>query len=706
MDGYRFNAIGYLKASPDGTKLAIAHNTISNIPNRQSPGGLLIYDFDAATGIVTNEASLNIDNGNPYGVEFSPSNDILYASIDFIDGNTPPRPSIISQFDLTAADISASRFDIASNSSGALQLAPNGKIYHSNFGNTSLNAIDNPNGLGVNSNFIPNAQPLAGRISTFGLPPFIQSLFNETIDIINSDNSLSTDIALCEGNSFTFRVPLFSGATYSWFFDNGTTEIQLACNTEECALINAQQNSEGIYRVEIDRMDGSCPAEGFGFVSVNPLPIANNTRLIQCDVDEGDSTDGFALFNLTQAVAAVTENVNELVIEFFESLDDIANETPIDNFESYRNIDAFNQIILVRITNSNNCQNVAELELNVQPTVTSLPVIGPFFSCEVNPNDGVIEGSFNLDEIRINNYPATLDITFYRNLIDASLERNSISGDNFISESSTVFVRIENAYQCQSIEQFDLIVDPAPQFEFPEEITLCLNQLPLEVLGPLDFDLYNWFRINPDGTETLEFIDFDFEIFEIGEYRLEVGQIFNSFGVFRTCFNSRTFIVVPSNIATITDIEVRDILSNNTIRITVEGEGDYEYAINDINGPYQDSPLFENVPPGFSTVFIRDKNGCGIVQEIVSVIGVPNFFTPNGDSINDRWQLIGLSEQFQENSFIFIFDRFGKLLAQVDPSGLGWDGIFNGRPLPSSDYWFRIQLVDGRDFTGHFSLKR
>jgi gliding motility-associated-like protein len=58
---------------------------------------------------------------------------------------------------------------------------------------------------------------------------------------------------------------------------------------------------------------------------------------------------------------------------------------------------------------------------------------------------------------------------------------------------------------------------------------------------------------------------------------------------------------------------------------------------------------------------------------------------------------------------IYIFDRFGKLLKQLSPMSEGWDGSYNGNPMPSNDYWFRIEYTENnvkKEFRGHFSLKR
>jgi gliding motility-associated-like protein len=123
-------------------------------------------------------------------------------------------------------------------------------------------------------------------------------------------------------------------------------------------------------------------------------------------------------------------------------------------------------------------------------------------------------------------------------------------------------------------------------------------------------------------------------------------------------------------------------------------------------GPFQTSNLFENVISGIHEVYISDKNGCGIVSKTIAVIGIPKFFTPNGDGQNDFWTIKGINGTFSSKSIIYIFDRYGKLLKQLLPSSQGWDGTINGALMPADDYWFTLKLEDGRETKGHFSLKR
>ncbi|WP_405410190.1 T9SS type B sorting domain-containing protein [Maribacter sp. Asnod1-A12] len=147
----------------------------------------------------------------------------------------------------------------------------------------------------------------------------------------------------------------------------------------------------------------------------------------------------------------------------------------------------------------------------------------------------------------------------------------------------------------------------------------------------------------------------------------------------------------------------------NNIEFFIDGDGDYEYAIND--GVFQDNPIFMNVPPGINTVVINDKNGCGITDPIeFLVVGYPKFFTPNGDGINDNWNIEGI--ETLSNTVVFIFDRYGKLLKQLGATD-SWDGNYNGQQMPSTDYWFRFEyeeqeesLLVAKTRKTHFSLKR
>ncbi|MGC4041564.1 MAG: choice-of-anchor L domain-containing protein [Flavobacterium sp.] len=171
------------------------------------------------------------------------------------------------------------------------------------------------------------------------------------------------------------------------------------------------------------------------------------------------------------------------------------------------------------------------------------------------------------------------------------------------------------------------------------------------------------------------------------------------------CTKVKTFTVVGSEIATITNIVTNDFSDVNSVEIVATGSGNYEYSIDGIN--FQDSPIFTNLGDLIYTAYVRDKNGCGTISQEFYLIQIPKFFTPNGDGYNDYWNIKGIKPLSPNaNSRITVFDRYGKLIKQFSPISVGWNGTYNGKLMPADDYWFTIELRDGRSTKGHFTLKR
>ena len=283
----------------------------------------------------------------------------------------------------------------------------------------------------------------------------------------------------------------------------------------------------------------------------------------------------------------------------------------------------------------------------------------------------------------------------------------------FNTTTQTVTATVTNPLNttCVITKNIEFVVNPLPLFERADNTSIvCLNLDPIPI-GVKASDsrsyTYTWTRNGTAFPTNVSGVDSTILIGLGGEYEVTAKTTDGT-----NCTKSLKFTINESKIATVLrkDIVVKDLTkdNNNTITILTEtlGIGDYEYAIDDSTGPYQDEPLFEKVRPGIHTIYVRDKNDCGIAKIEVSVIGFKKFFTPNGDGYHDKWKILGIRADFQAKTKVYIFDRYGKLIKELDPLTDGWDGNFNGRPMPASDYWFRINLEDGREFKSHFSLIR
>lgn len=238
------NTIGYLKASPDGSKLAMAGFT----------SVVEVFEFNAATGIVTNPRIITGNPNNitgPYGVEFSGNSKLLYVSESY--NNNGSGAYYVFQYKIDIPNIADSRIAIDSgysNTAGALQLGPDDNIYIAYDQQPYLGAITKPNiegrGCGHIKQYV-NLPP--GVTSGVGLPASVAG-YKRTL--------LGKDTILCEGEQVVARVNL-PGTTFLW--QDGST------------LDSLVMNAPGLYWVEINH--NNCIYRDSINVVWRPRPVVN-----------------------------------------------------------------------------------------------------------------------------------------------------------------------------------------------------------------------------------------------------------------------------------------------------------------------------------------------------------------------------------------------------------------------------------------------
>ncbi|WP_179333119.1 T9SS type B sorting domain-containing protein [Winogradskyella costae] len=576
--------------------------------------------------------------------------------------------------------------------------------------NSESDANINVNALGNIFNNATANEIIYVRVENLTSGCYILNNFEINVSTLTNFNT-ATDYNICDDDldgddqngisTFDFNVKSqeiidgIAGTNYDISYYLNQADAETSTSSLPLNYRNAAPTPNEIF-VRIEDLDSGCIGFTSFNINVDPIPVANNVALLQCDED--GIPEGFTTFNITQASDEITEGNPNSTIEYYLSQIDAENQENAIDGNSFDNF--FNpQIIYTRVTNtSSNCINFSEISLEVSTTATNNA------SIQLCDTDGIEDGimEFNLSTVDDTIFPNSIDdfiLTYYETYEDALLESNALSDlfTNTVAYNQTIYGRLENANACYGISEIELTVFKLPNIETTFETQYCLNFFPetITINGGLIDDIpnnyyYEW--STGEDTSTIE-------VNAPGTYNVRVT---NTNG----CFKDRSVTVLASNIATVTNIEVVDATQNNTITVFVSGEGDYEYALDEINGPYQNATTFEDVAPGLYTVYIRDKNNCGVTDALVSVIGFPKFFTPNADDKNDYWQVKGISSLFQSNSSVLIFDRYGKLIKELDPLSVGWDGTFNGELMPNSDYWFKVKLQDGRTFTNHFTLKR
>jgi len=240
--------IGYLKASPNGRKLALG---ISHY----LPSIAEIYDFDNSTGKVSNPVTINFPFWGPYGISFSPDNSKLYTAIA---DNTY---GALYQFDVSSGDpteIIASQTLLGNlNNLGALQIGPDAKIYIAHYGVIAV--INNPNNPGMSCNFQDSVINLGVNYCGAGFPNFI-----DAYDPIIS-NSFS--VPLCNFSAYTLNAD--TGSNYQWA-NNDTTQM-------------SQVNEYGNYSVTFINSEGCKEIDTFHVTPATQTVVNFLQDIAVCD---------------------------------------------------------------------------------------------------------------------------------------------------------------------------------------------------------------------------------------------------------------------------------------------------------------------------------------------------------------------------------------------------------------------------------------
>ena len=466
-------------------------------------------------------------------------------------------------------------------------------------------------------------------------------------------------------------------------------------------------NSQTIWvRVE-STLDNSC----FGFktfnVVVEALPTANPINALNLIRHCDDSQDGVFGFDTSGIQATVLNGQIGVNVKYFRA-NGAQLSTPLPN-PFFVNA---TETITIKVAN-NNTQTGGQPCFDSETLQFIVDDLPEAFAISPNSTSTCDEEINPVDQNGIHTFDTA---SFQATILGSQTGMNIyyFDGNNnplinpfqnqFTTATQNITVIVENPINTTCTAQLTIpfIVHPTPKIDLEENIIICLpaTQALLDA-GILDGSptsdyQFHWYTnnvLNGFTTPTLT-------VNTPGTYSVDVTNIFG-------CIKTRVITVTSSEAPTIQSIDVVDLAEINTITVNVTGLGDYEFALDDVSGPYRDSNFFDNVPMGLHEVYVRDKNGCGSVGPItVAVLGIPHYFTPNGDGYNDYWNVKGVSAQFNYLSTIYIFDRFGKLLKQIGTTGLGWDGTFNGHPMPADDYWYNIKFEDGRSAKGHFTLKR
>jgi len=557
--------------------------------------------------------------------------------------------------------------------------------------------------------------------TSFFIAPFSDS--NQSVSKLSlcDDSSVGTDadglveIDLTQKEAEILNGQNSVGVEFTYFTDSSYQNEIL-----DPTKYQNRNQTETIYVVVSNATNNLCTSETQFDLEVYELPaVSPMVELKQCD----DDLDGFSAFNLNEVLAEISSNYTDETITFHESqADAIAGINAIENRITYLNQVVSSDVIYARAENANGCFKTSKVNLVVTTTQIPSAFLLDFYACDVSEN-GISIFDFSGAQAEIEAlFPIGQDlvIRYYRTQEDALAEIDPIEDISDYTNVGSPYlehinVRVDSKIDNDCIglgAHINLYVEPLPEFEVESPQIVCSSDPTFTVvLDPIESTTtenfnYSWVF---GGVEISTAPTFEASI--PGTYSVTLTKTDGT-----GCSMTKDIFVNASELSTITaeDVSVVQLSDNNSITIDNSGNnlglGDYDFALDQISGPYQDKPYFDHIGSGKHTLYVQDKKGCGIAQLDVFIMGFPKYFTPNGDGFNDTWNLEGLGYEYTTDSRVYIFDRYGKLLKELNPRGEGWNGLFGGEKLRSSDYWFVAELfnVNGTidTYRGHFSLKR
>jgi large repetitive protein len=614
------------------------------------------------------------------------------------------QPNAIITYHTTATDAEAGTAGIA-NPANYLSLASPQTIY--------VRIEDSVTECYNTSNFTLTVYPL----------PHFSNPQNLDINLTECDQS-GNNSGTAVFNLTTHNQMLTSrlaGKIITYHTTQGNAETGINEITNPLAYTNIA-NPQTIFMRLTDTATG-CHNIGSFMLNVILPPVFNNPQNINLDLETCDDTtaDGLAQFDLTVHQAMLLGTQTGAIISYhFTQQEAQAGNNLISNPSAFSNTQN-PQTIYMRIEHAaTDCYSTEQFNVTVNP----LPVFNNPQSISLNPEecdaDSVDDQSyiFNLDKhISLLKDNQDVSVSFYTSQANADAGISAISNTSAFRNTvnpQIIYIRFtNNATGCYSILPFTITVTELLDAGNPDDLYLCddyetgqnifnlaLNDAAMKNGQPNTSVSY--YSTLQDAQNRTNRLPSQYQNIQPYTQQTIWARLDNVGGCWGHDIKSFTI-----NILQLPDIEFTFTVSDftydqNSISVNIANPENFMYSLDGLT--FQESPVFTDLKAGLYTVYIRSLNRCKTVNKEVVVLNYPKFFSPNNDGHNDNWHIPFIS-RFPKSK-IYIFDRYGKLITGYNGMHPGWDGTYNGNRLPATDYWFVLELEDGRTIKSHFSLIR
>ncbi|MEL1244100.1 T9SS type B sorting domain-containing protein [Flavobacterium sp. DGU11] len=567
--------------------------------------------------------------------------------------------------------------------------------------------------------FTINIYPVPEMLRNEDLPPGTPLEIVECDDDGNDDGFTAFNLRVFED----MLIGTQNGVALTYYLDynNALNGVQPVDNPQ--AFVNTS-SPQTVYARMTYTATGCFVTENLTIRTDVDMPTGIPAALALCD----DANNGVREFDLTQNDDAISNGDENTVVTYYATKEDAENETnPLPGL--YQNEAPYTaQTIWARLEGNDGCfrYGITSFTISVYrlPEMmrnNEFPVGTPLQTTQCDSDDANdISTTFDLTvfEDMLEGSQANITFTYYRTADDMLTGANPIgTPQNYRNTSNpqTVYIRMTNSVTgCYTNETLTIVIDTMITTGTPDNLFKCDNGTGLAV-----FDLsqnnalikdgrpgsvVNYYASEEDAESQQNPLPYFYRNQQPYASETVWARLSGTDGCYRygiAPFSINILPVPEINYA----VDVKDFTQNSnriTLSMTEASITDYEFSIN--GGDFSVEPFFDGLEPGVYKIRIRSKDGCSDTETLVPVLNYPKFFTPNGDGINEVWNVFFI--YFFPDATVNIFDRYGKLIKSYLGKEMGWDGTYNGYRLPSTDYWFEVVFTSGRKIKGHFSMIR
>lgn len=573
---------------------------------------------------------------------------------------------------------------------------------------------------GVDANGIPLLIGASGQGVGSSLDPTVQNTECICQEPTYSIDNLATGI--CDGDTAKIKLRLAGVAPFNVYYTSSLSGTQSVMN------LNADSLEFKVYQTETIQIDSvsdavcSTSITNSVSITVTTLPTISGT---------GDERCGTGNIDLTASTSAGTINwYNDLLGGVSQGTGTTFNIPSLANTTTYYaqsfangcgsqriSIDAtIHPIPFVELGNDttlcqgnkltldakystptysvlwdNGVNTIANLQtIDVSTTSTHTVEVSTQYCSDkdtimITVQDNPVV-NFGLDTTLCEGQSMTLDASNF----NVTYKWNTGDIDRLLEVSSTGLyaVLVTNEYNCIAFDSITITVSNLPSIDLGNDTTICKgSELMLDV-GTSLYDII-WNTNEVSQRIYVSYNDTYFVRVSSSEY----------------CFDEDT-ITISTQAPPIVNLG-EDFEINEGETYTIIAGNDNATYIWNTNETTQSIDISKE---DLYSVTVIDSIGCTGYDEIyISVLErliIPNAFSPNGDGINDKWEIEGINER--PVASVLVFNRWGAKVSENYGSYKPWDGTNNGHSLPIGTYYHIITLDDEvkQTFTGAITITR